>query len=193
MKSDVKSNNIMVKNNKTKDLKIIKTKLKAKKSNEKITSPISDIINNSARTSLVKKNKAKKQLHNYDITKGKREDQHKNEDSEKIMTQNIPKRTLQISPKTKNVNKKMKTASQRFAESLQNFEFSKRNVEHQISPKTKNVNKKMKNTSLFAKDPESLQNFEWFKRNIENAITILNETSHKLKDLKKLNNINQKR
>ena len=65
-------------------------------------------------------------------------------------------------------------------------------LKHQISPKTKNVNKKRKTTSLFVMEPESPQKFECFKRNVENAITTLNDTSHKLKDLKKFNNVIQK-
>ena len=82
--------NAMVKDSRTKNFKIVKKKLKSKKSNARSTSPISESVKNGVKTGLVKKNNTKKQLHNCDIAKGKRQDQHKNEDREKSnMTQNI--------------------------------------------------------------------------------------------------------
>ena len=64
--------------------------------------------------------------------------------------------------------------------------------EHQISPKTENVNKKVETASPFVMHPVSPQKFECIQRDVENAITILNETSHKLKDLKKWSRLFQK-
>lgn len=68
-----------------------------------------------------------------------------------------------------------------------------RKRKHRISPKINNVNKKMKITCLFDMDRESPQKFECFKHNVENAITILEQASQKLKDLKELNDVFQKR
>ena len=198
MKSDIKSNNAMVKDNKTKNFKIVKKKLKSKKSNARSTSPISELVKNGVKTGLVKKNNAKKQLRkkveakkNNEISTSPISEMVKISAKTNLAKKSNTKTQLQKKLKAKKSNERSTSPVSEMTEKIiMTKSIPKR--KHQNSPKTKNVNKERKTISLFVMDPESPQKFECFKRNVENAITTLNNTSHKLKDLKKFNNIIQK-